>query len=228
MRRVVNGVDEAPGAHGFGGCGDAGHIVDGADRVRRVADGDDLRLMVDQGKQLVDVERAVLASKVGDTDNRTGLLQGLPGGEVGVVIEIGQHDLIAGLELPPQGAAERESQAGHVGTENGFVCVTAEEVGSGLVGCGNDLVGALAREKRPVGVGVGVDERIADGVDNALRDLRTARSIQKDDGRTGDLKRQGGKLRADPSEVETVFHVHDEPSIIGAARSARLERLLAS
>src|SRR5690606_23630118 len=53
VRRVMHGIDEAPGASGRCRSGDAGHVVDRADGVRGVADSDDLRFLVDEAEQLV-------------------------------------------------------------------------------------------------------------------------------------------------------------------------------
>lgn len=45
----------------------------------------------------------------------------LPAGDVGVVIERGDDDLIAGLPVAADDAAEMESQRGHIHAENDVV-----------------------------------------------------------------------------------------------------------
>ncbi len=51
--------------------------------------------------------------------------------DVGVMIEPGHDDLVAGTQLPAERAGQREVERGHVGAEDDFVECAAEEAGRG-------------------------------------------------------------------------------------------------
>src|SRR5690349_12142724 len=107
---------------------------------------------------------------------------GEPGGDVGIVIEAGDDDFISGLQLTADGARDGVGQRGHVRAKGDFVGAAVEEVAHGGAGVGNHGVSAAAGGVGSAGVGVIVAEIVGDGVDDALRDLRSARAVEEDGG----------------------------------------------
>ena len=99
VQRVVHGVDDAPGAGVAGERGGPRHVVDGADGVRRVAEGDDLRLpRPDELLERRPVERAGREVHRGLADHEPALLELQPGTAVGFVVERADHHFVAGLQ----------------------------------------------------------------------------------------------------------------------------------
>ena len=80
--------------------------------------------------------------------------------------------------------------------------IAAKKVRHGAAGGGDDGVGTLAGSKGAVGVGIAAAQIIRDGVDDALRNLRPARPIEKDHGFSVEGLRQGRKLGADPGQIK--------------------------
>ena len=77
-----------------------------------------------------------------------------PGRDVGVVIEMGQHDFVARTKLTSDGAADGVGERGHVGTEDDFVRIATQKICHGGAGVIDDGVRAAAGGIGAAGVGV--------------------------------------------------------------------------
>jgi hypothetical protein len=95
------------------------------------------------------------------------------------VIEARDQDFIAGLEFAADRARNRERQRCHVGAEGDFVGVAVQEVGHGGAGFGDHGVGVAAGGIGSAGVGIVAAQVAGDGVDDALRDLCAARTVEE-------------------------------------------------
>ena len=71
-----------------------------------------------------------------------------------------EQNLVAGSEFAADGAADGEGQRGHVGAEDHFIRVAAEEIRHGGAGFGDNGVGAAAGGVSAAGVGVRVRQVI--------------------------------------------------------------------
>ena len=78
-------------------------------------------------REVVEVERRVVAD-VGEADDEVEVVRELePGRDVAVVVEPRDDDLVAGLELAPERAREREVERRHVRAEDDLLRRAAEE-----------------------------------------------------------------------------------------------------
>ena len=96
--------------------GHRGDIDDRADRVRRHRAGDEARALRHQRPQIVDVQIAVLAHAP-PFELRAGRLQRQPGGDVGVVIHVGDDDLVTFAEHLADAEADQADERGGVHAE---------------------------------------------------------------------------------------------------------------
>ena len=119
------------------------------------------------------------------------------------MIEQGQHNFVAGSKLPSDGAAHGKGERGHVETEDHLVRVAAEEIGHGFAGFGDGLVGAPAGEIGAAGVRVGVLQVTGNGVDHALRNLRSPGTVEVGGGEAIHLFGEGRELGTDGVKVES-------------------------
>ena len=130
-------------------------------------------------------------------DDDPQFLQGQPGRDVGIVIQTRDHDLIPGREGLPDGPAEVEGQSGHVGPKHDlFGSGGVEQIGHGLAGSVDDLVGAAAVEKGAVEVAVGFDQVTADGLNDRAVHLGATRAIHIGDRPTCGRLLEGWELTA--------------------------------
>lgn len=199
---VVYGVDEDAGAVGVGEFGGAADVVDGAEGVGGGAEGEDPGTFRDSAFQVVPIELSGGGYHADGAEAEAVLPgDGLPGGDVGVVIEFGDDDLVAGLELAGEGAGEVEGEGGHVIAEGDLFGAGAEEVGHGLSALVEERVGLVAGRVVPVGVGVVVGEVVGHGVDDGAWRLSPAGPIEVSDRESAVLSLERGELRADLCHV---------------------------
>ena len=130
------------------------HGIDGADCVRGIADGDEFCAVVDFAGKVGEIERAIFLVNFCPADGHTFFFEREPGGDVGIVIEAGDEDFVAGAEVASNGAGHGVSERGHVGAEDDFVGGAVEEVGHGGAGFGEHSVGVAAGGVGSAGVGV--------------------------------------------------------------------------
>ena len=167
--------------------------IDGADCIRGVSDRDQFGVLVDLAARSA-MSRVQSSSWISTQRTVTPAIFAMsePGRDVGVVVEAGEQDLVSGLEFAANGAADGEGQRGHVRAEDDFVSAAVQEVGHGAAGSGDHRVGAAAGGVGSAGVGVVVAQVVGDGVDHALRDLRSAGAVEEGGGVSVDGLGQGG------------------------------------
>jgi hypothetical protein len=84
-----------------------------------------------------------------------------------------------------------------LGPKDDFVGGAVQEVGHGAAGFGDHGVGVAAGRVGSAGVGVVAAQVVGDGVDYALRDLRSAGAVEEGGGVSVDGLGEGGELGAD-------------------------------
>ena len=134
------------------------HRIDGADRIGRVTNGNDLRARIQFRAEVVQIKSAVFRTELYGVYFRSTLLEGAPWRNVGIVVQERGDNLITFPQLATQGPADREGERGHILAEDDFVRITAEHVGHGCVRRGEHLVRAMAGEELPVGIRVGMHQ----------------------------------------------------------------------
>ena len=123
---------------------DIGDIVDRADHVVGVDDGDQRRLVVERGGEGLDIDEALAVDReVGDAEAL--LLQALGGVEDGVVLDLGGDDVVAAAAGAVGDGAQGEVIAlGAAGGEEDLLGAGAQQLGDGAAGA----VEGLARLTR--------------------------------------------------------------------------------
>ena len=220
VRRVGDRIDVGQGADLVGARDDVADRVDRPDRVAGETDGDQLRMAVQLALEVLEVEGQVVLADV-DLAHGHPAVGGhrLPGADVGLVVEGRDHDLVARLERRADAPTDVQGQRRHVVAELDLLGARrAKEVGHGRVCLLGHRVAELARDEGAARVGVAVRVVVADGVDDALRDLRAAGTVEED-GRPAvrALASQGRELGAQRLDIE-------RGGRHGAERSARPER----
>ena len=118
VRRIRDRVDIAQRADGVRPRHHLAYRVDGAHGVGGVAHRDQPGARSDGGIKAVEVEGAIVGQDIHRAHGQAAVRRrGAPGRDVGLVIEGGDHDLVACRERGRDGAAEMEGQRGHVGPE---------------------------------------------------------------------------------------------------------------
>jgi len=95
------------------------------------------------------------------------------------MIERGDNDFVAGLQIAANGSGERKGNRGHILAEDDFVVVAIEEVSHGGAGRSDSGVVAAAGFERATSVGVGIEEVILDGVHHLFRNLRAGGAVEE-------------------------------------------------
>ena len=125
-----------------------------------------------------------------------------PRRHVGVVVEARDYDLVAWLEFAANGAGHRIGQRGHVLTEDDFIGAAVQEVGHGTARFGDHGVGVAAGGVGSARVGVVAAKIVGDGVEHALRDLRSTRAVEKGGRMAVNSLGERRELGPDVGEVE--------------------------
>lgn len=119
------------------------------------------------------------------------------------MVELGQDDLVTGLQRLPKRAAEREGERGHVGPKiHLFAVLGVEHVGHPFVRRHNNGVGFVAGHELPVCVGIRAGEVFDDAVDTGLRHLGAGGAVEENDGAAMLQAGQGREVWADLGDVE--------------------------
>jgi hypothetical protein len=100
-----------------------------------------------------------------------------PGRNVGVVIEARDQDFVARLQFAADRARDHVGQRSHVLSEDDFVGTAMQEVSHGGAGGCDHGIGAASGGVGSGGVGVVAAQVVGDGVDHALRNLRSAGAV---------------------------------------------------
>ena len=118
------------------------------------------------------------------------------------MIEQGENDFVARAEVAADGAAHGVGQRRHVEAKDDFVGIAMKEVGHGCTSGGDGVIGAATGEEGATGIGVGVLQVVADGIDDALRNLRAARTVEVGGGLAVHFFGEGRELLANSRNVE--------------------------
>jgi hypothetical protein len=147
-------------------------------------EGEQLRPLGEQAVEVVEVEPAV----GGDADEGeagAGLLgQQLPGDDVGVVVERGRDQQVAGPDVvPTPGGGDQVDRLGRVADEDALAGGGGVEEGGDAGAGGLEAVGRPLRETvdAAVDVGVAAPVVVADGVDHGGRLLRGGGGVEEDE-----------------------------------------------
>jgi hypothetical protein len=153
-------------------------------------------------RQIIHVEGAIVVVYFGHANRDATFLESYPGGVVGGVIEASDYDLISWIQFAADRPADGKGQRGHICAEDDFLRITGKKISHGDPGAEKHRVGPLASGKEAVCVGIAGAQVIRDRVDDALRNLGSAWSVEEHRGVPMDGLREGGKLSADPVRIE--------------------------
>jgi len=117
------------------------------------------------------------------------------------VIEASDEYFVSGLEFAADRAAYSKRQRGHVRTKGDFIGAAVQEVGHGTARFGDHGIRAAAGRVGSAGVGVVAAQVVRDGVNHALRDLRSAGTIEECGRVAVDGLGKGRELGADVGDV---------------------------
>jgi hypothetical protein len=183
VRRVGDGIDIGQCPDLMRPRDDLADRVDRPDSVARIADGDELRPRGQLRLEVLEIERHVVLADIHLADGETAVGgHALPGADVRLVVERRDDDLVAGPQRGADAPPDMERERRHVVAELDLVRAGgSEEVGDSRVRFLGHRVGRLARRERAAVVGVGVGQVAGDRVDDALRDLGAAGSVEEGD-----------------------------------------------
>ena len=139
---------------------------------------------------------------LGPTNRATLLLERQPWGHIGVMIETGDEDFIAGAKITANRTRHGVGQRGHVGAEDDFVGAAIKKIGHGGARFIQHGVCVAAGGVGAAGVGVVMAQIVGDGVDYAARDLGSAGAIEEDGRMSVHGLGESGKLGANVLDVE--------------------------
>ena len=149
--------------------------------MRRHRAGHEARPVRNERLEVVGVEVAVLAHAP-PLEGRSQRLQRQPGGDIGVVVHVGDDDLAARRQHLADAEADEADERGGVHAEADFGRVTGVDqqrhafarIGDCLVD--GDAAGIAAAALHVVG-----NEMVGDGVEHVLRDLRAGGVVHEDE-----------------------------------------------
>ncbi|MNX93246.1 hypothetical protein D3C86_1254230 [compost metagenome] len=197
MDRALAAVDQHPRPGRVGQTGDLGDRVDGAQHVRHVGDGDDLGLRPQQFGIGRHVQRAVVQDRRPFQHRALALAQQVPRHDVGVVLHLGDDDLVARLDAQADAVGDQIDRLGPaLGPDDVLARGRVQEAGDDLARR-LERLGRLVRQgvQTPVDVGVAALHRRDQGVDHRTRFLRRGGVVQIDQRLAVHLSRQDRELR---------------------------------
>ena len=201
VRGQVDAVDRQPRAGVVDERGDLGDRRAGADQVGRPRDGHQPGPL---GEHLGDVSGGELAGgrvERRPPHRRAGGLRGEdPRTDVGVVVEPGDHHLVAGAPPVREGARQVEGERGGAAPEDDAARVGAEQVGERGAGALDDVLGPPFGRGGRTAVRDRGGQRLDDRAPDGLGHLRAARAVEVRRPRA-----QRREVRADRGDV--VAHV---------------------
>jgi hypothetical protein len=179
VRRVVDGVDPRQRAGVVGEADDPGGVLQRAYCVRGPRERDDARAVRKLPLEVVEVERAVVVD-VGEADDQAEIVRELqPGRHVRVVVEPGDDDLVAGMQLARSRAREREVERRHVRAECDLPRRAAQPFAGREPRVGDHGLRSATRLVGPADVRVRLAKVAGDRVDHLVGNLRPARSVEE-------------------------------------------------
>ena len=94
----MDAVDEEDSSALVGEVGNGAEVVDGAEEVACSADGHEPCALGKERLEVAELQERIGSARVPELDFYAFLLEAQPGGDVGLVIEGGKDDLVAGAE----------------------------------------------------------------------------------------------------------------------------------
>ena len=123
---------------------------------------------------LIQIERAIGCAEAYFSDAEPLFLQDFPRGEVRIVVEPRDHDLVLRGELLSERAAQPECEGRHVRPEDDLPFRAAEQVRGGAVCLRHNAVALTAGTEGTVQICIGASKVAGDSLDYPARHLRAA------------------------------------------------------
>ncbi len=211
MRRGLAGVEHGHRADLLRQRDEVGHRVHDAQHVRDVRERDDAGALADDGGRGIHVQRPVVVNGDVAQDGARAGGELLPRDEVRVVLGLGHHDLVAGMQRETsgcRGSAPDRRVADRVGHEvepgggaarpHQLLGWCADEAGDGGAGVFEEL-GRLGGEgvRAAVDGGVRPGEEVHLGVDDRLRLLARRARVEIDQALAVDALPEDREVRAE-------------------------------
>ena len=177
--RGVDRVDQQPGADGARELPRQGDVVDRPQGVRGVADGDQAGFRGDLAREIFRVEPAVgPEGHLADLDPP--LAQMEPGAAVGLVVELGDDDLVPRPHLAHEGMREGEVQTRHVGPEGDLPGARSpQERRRRRPRRVDDHIRFARGDELAVSVGIRAPVIAGDRLDHRIRNLGPRRTVEE-------------------------------------------------
>ena len=156
--------------------------IDRADRIGCIPERHQLWLARQRPLKVVQLQGAVLHVEVDPGDLAAAVLRRQqPRGDVGIVVQPGDDDLIAGVERPREGAGQAQRERGHVGAEDDlFAARGVEHVGHGLVRLVQHSIRITAGLEGAFVIRVALHQVFLNPLGGPAGDLRAAGVVEKD------------------------------------------------
>src|SRR5437868_2369816 len=197
MRSVMNSVDENFRADRMRHFPGAFYIVDRAKGVRRRSDRNQFSSARYLSRKILPIQFTRFRDHFRHARGHAAFFfQSSPRCDIGMMVQLRDHNLVAARELMGKRAREMKGQRRHVGAENDLRRRRVEKIGQHISRRINDGVGFLACRISPMRVRVVVKKIIVHGFDNHSRDLSSAWSVEIRDGVTAINPLQRGELTA--------------------------------
>ena len=213
MRHKLNGVHKDQRTRFMGQPCQQSDIGDRTDRIGGVRNCDKPRPAGPQRRLItLKIERPVFGVNI-DGPNDSPLRGKIgPGGHICIVIQVGDHNLIARLQCLTEGAGKVECQGGHAGAKNYRAGIVwgPEQIRHRLTCISDHRISALTGRKHPTDIGIAAGVIAGDRINDADRHLSSARIIQENCGRlltqSRKLRPQGRKVNGRQG-IESVVHL---------------------
>ena len=203
MDHALAAVDQHQRAGVMGDPGDLRHRIDRAQHVRHVGDGDHPGPLGEQPGQGLEVQPPVVQHRNELQDHALALAQKVPGHDIGVVLHLSEHDLVAFVQRGAQARGDEVDRLGPALGEDDLPFAGVEEArdrpAGRLIGVGG-LVGQGMQAA--VDVGVGMLHRPGHRLDHRPRLLGAGGAVQIDQRLAVHLARKDRELGADLFDVE--------------------------
>ena len=222
VRREGDAVDEGQGAGAVGEVGELAHRVDAADDVRAVRERDELRSRAEQRLEVAALELRCLGIDLPFAHHDAVVREAGIGPDVRLVVLVGDDDLVAGLQAPPQRLRQHERVLRGRGPEVELVRADIEPGGQARLRGVHLLAGAGRGGERVVGLDLGLPVVALEPGDRLAGRVGTARILEMGEpGERGLAK--GRELRADEIEIEVMDDPERSP---GSSNPARVSVML--
>ena len=168
VRRIGDAVDAGQGARVVHLAHDRFYVVDQADDVGAVVEADQPRSLRQQGLQILDLEVVGIAVHPPFLDHDPDLREPAPGAVVGLVILVGDDDLVAGLQNGAQGVRQDVDIAGRRRPDDDLVDIGVDQPGQHLAPGIDSFAGARGCGIGGAGLGLAGGHEVDGPLDHLL------------------------------------------------------------